>query len=509
VEAGAQRECADLAAGLAARPASATAEAARRAPPVEPSLRARLARGVAEIVARRAAEAEKRSRGAAPRAALHVAVLVRDVASGTELVAIRADAAQRPASNMKLVTTAAALVLLGADAEYVTPLEAAGELQDGVLAGDLVVRGSGDPLVLPDGRGAVEGRLTDLARKLRARGLARVTGDLVLDEGTFLVPGPGPEWPSSNQHWEEFCALSGGFSIHGGVIQAVVTPGKPGGAAVVEVHPVPHGLASAIGVTTSSGGRLDVRVGATARTVTVKGSIPAGSTPFTAEFAHPDPVAYFGSVLAAELARAGISIEGGVRRTRGAPGGKRLGELHSRVADTLALINSESHNAVADQLFLHLGNEVLGRGDRAGGAAAVRAALERLGVPPVGIVQVDGSGLSRADRVTARELVTLLSAVIDLGPDEAELYRGSLALAGRTGTLEERMRGTVAEGRVRAKTGWINGVSALSGLAETMAGGELVFSILVEYPAQVGGLNTSVWKPMQDEILVLLVGEGP
>jgi D-alanyl-D-alanine carboxypeptidase/D-alanyl-D-alanine-endopeptidase (penicillin-binding protein 4) len=491
----------------AAAPAPSAPAPTREA--LDPALRARLAAGVADIVARRTAEAEKRSKGAVSRSAIHVAILVRHVASGEEVVAIRADAAQRPASNMKLVTTAAALVLLGADAEFVTPFDAVGELRGGVLDGDLVVRASGDPLISPDGSGAVEGRLADLARKLRARGLARVSGDLVLDEGTFLEPGPGPEWPSADQRWEEFCALSGGFSIHGGVIQAVVTPGKAGSAARVALHPVPHGLADAVGVATSSGGRLDVRVGATRSTVTVKGSIPASAEPFTAEFAHPDPVAYFGSVLAAELERAGIAVDGGVRRERGVPPGKRMGELHSRIADALAAINAESRNSVADQLFLHVAHEVEGRGDREGGAAAVRAALARLGVPATGLVQVDGSGLSRADRVTARQLTALLSAAIELGPEEAELYRGSLALAGRSGTLEERMRGSVAEGRVRGKTGWINGVSTLSGIAETLAGGELVFSILVEYPADAGGLNTSTFKPMQDEILTWLVGEGP
>ncbi len=477
--------------------------------PLDPALRARLTRGVADIVARACADAEKCAKGRAPRERIDVAVHVRHVASGQELVAIRPDAPQRPASNMKLVTTAAALVLLGARAEYATPVDAVGELAGGVLSGDLVVRANGDPLVLPDGNGAVEGRLAELARKLRARGLARVTGALVLDEGTFVEPGPGPEWPSADQRWQEFCALASGLTINGGVIQAVVTPGEAGASARVDLHPAPHGLASAVGVWTSSGGGLDVRVGATPSTVTVKGSIPSGADPFTAEFAHPDPTGYFGRVFAAELARAGIEVEGGLRRERGMGAGTRLGELRSPVADSLALINAESRNGVADQLFLHLGLVVGGRGDRAGGAAAIRAALARLSLPAAGLVQVDGSGLSRADRVTARQISALLAAVIELGGVEAGVFRDSLALSGRKGTLEDRMKGTVAEGRVRAKTGWISGVSALSGLAETAAGGEFVFSILVEYPPEAGGLNTSCFKPMQDEILALLVGEGP
>ncbi len=500
--------CGENGAAHASAPAAETAPAPER-PRLDGSVRERVERAVSDVVGRWTADAERRSQGRAPRSKIRVSVHVSDLASGQELVALRADEARMPASNMKLATTAAALVLLGARAEFRTPLEAAGPLDSGVLRGDLVVRAGGDPLVLPDGSGAAEGRLLELARELRARGLERVSGDLVLDEGNFLVPAPGPEWPSADQHWQAYCALSSGLSIHGGVIQAVVTPSQAGARARVEVHPLPHGLRSSIDVLTTAGGKIDVRVGASASTATVRGTIPAGTAPFTAEFAHPDPPLYFGNVLAAELERAGIALEGSVRRERGASGGALLGELRSRVADTLSLINAESKNSVADQLFLALGWQVSGRGDREGGSAATRAALERLGVSTAGFAQVDGSGLSRANRLTTRQLSSLVAAVIERGEDEAQLFRASLAVSGASGTLAERMLGTAAEGRVHGKTGWISGVSALSGLAETLSERELAFSILVEYPPEAGGLNTSSFKPMEDEILSVLVAEGP
>ncbi len=492
----------------ASAPAAETERAPER-PRLDGSLRERVERAVSDVVARWTADAESRSQGRAPRSKIRVSVHVSDLASSEELVAFRADEARVPASNMKLATTAAALVLLGAQAEFRTFVEAAGPLEGGVLRGDLVVRAGGDPLVLPDGSGAVEGRLFELARELRAGGLERVSGDLVLDEGNFLAPAPGPEWPSADQHWQAYCALSSGLSINGGVIQAVVTPDKAGARARVEVHPLPHGLRSGIDVLTTAGGKIDVRVGASASTATVRGTIPAGTAPFTAEFAHPDPPLYFGSVLAAELERAGIELDGSLRRERGASGGALLGELRSRVADTLPLINAESKNSVADQLFLVLGWKVNGRGDREGGSAATRASLERLGVSTAGFAQVDGSGLSRANRLTTRQLSSLVSAVIARGEDEAQLFRASLAVAGASGTLAQRMLGTAAEGRVHGKTGWISGVSALSGLAETLSNRQLAFSILIEYPPEAGGLNTSSFKPMQDEILSVLVAEGP
>ena len=123
----------------------------------------------------------------------------------------------------------------------------------------------------------------------------------------------------------------------------------------------------------------------------------------------------------------------------------------------------------------------------------------RLGVPTAGLVQVDGSGLSRDNRVTARQIAALLDAVVGLGGELSRAYLDSLAVAGESGTLERRMRETPTCGRVRAKTGWISGTSALAGVVETLSGRHLAFSILVDYP-DISGLNTACWKPMADEL---------
>ena len=124
-------------------------------------------------------------------------------------------------------------------------------------------------------------------------------------------------------------------------------------------------------------------------------------------------------------------------------------------------------------------------------------------------MQTDGSGLSRDNRVSARQLGSLLTAVLDLDPNTAELYRDSLAVGGQSGTLAERFRGTPTAGRVHAKTGWIRGTSALGGFVDALDGRQLVFSILVEYPAAAGGLNTHCFKPMQDELVRILAEETP
>ena len=458
-------------------------------------------------IARWTEEARKQSKGKADAGNVHVSVAVRELGSRHDLVLLRADEVRRPASNLKLVTTAAALVLLGRGATWVTPVEAVGAIRDGTLEGDLVVRAGGDPLCDPEGQGRVEERLDALAQQLHEGGLRRVIGALVLDEGTFADPAPGPAWPDPSQRWAEYCALSGGFSANGGVLHALVRAGRPGGEASIEVHPSPHGLKSDYGVRTEAGTAVDVRVGATATTATVRGRIGQGLGQYEAEFAHPDPVRHFGELLRAALRSAGIAVDGELRRERGVAHGVRLAELRSPLADCLAPINAESRNGIADQVFLSLGASVCGAGTREAGARAVAMALERLGVPASSIVQVDGSGLSRDNRVSARAIVALLERVLGADPETARLYRDSLAVAGQTGTLEDRLGGTHAEGRVHAKTGWIAGVSALSGLAEPEDGRPVVFSILVEYPSALSGLNSGVFKKLQDE-LVLELFEG-
>ncbi|MDP6410122.1 MAG: D-alanyl-D-alanine carboxypeptidase/D-alanyl-D-alanine-endopeptidase [Planctomycetota bacterium] len=446
-----------------------------------------------------AAKAEAVRRGAA-RGELQVTVQVRELSGNPNLASVDADRPLRPASNMKLVTTAAALVLLGPDATFDTRFESSAPIRAGVLEGDLVLRAGGDPLFDPDAGGAVAHLLAPVSAELARLGVRRVRGAVVLDEGAFPEPGPGPGWPPAGQHWSESCARVAGFSVNAGCLTALVEAGRSGEAAAVRVQPAGHGLRR-VGTVRTGPARSTLQVAVEARppAVTVRGAVPADVRAWSARFSHPDPVELFAEVLASELAAAGVEIDGGFVRERGRPPEQGLFVLHSPLAATLVPINRDSNNAVADQLFLATGQALTGRGDRAGGAEATRTALERLGLQTAGLVQVDGSGLSRDNRVTARQIAALLEVVAGLGGEVASAYLESLAVAGESGTLARRMGDAPTRGRVRAKTGWIAGTSALSGVVETLSGRRLVFSILVAYP-DISGLNTHCWKPMADEL---------
>jgi len=479
---------------------------ARTLAPLPASERAAAEASIDAIISRWLKTLESESRGKASAANTTVAVHAIEIGPRhAGLLASRhADTSLLPASNMKLVTSIAALRKLTPEYHFTTRVAAAGTVEGGVLNGDLVVRAGADPLTDDEGSGRVEQRLDQLARDVAAAGIRRVTGALVLDEGTYEPPAPAAGWPSASQHWDDYCALPAGLTVNGGVLRATLSGAGP--TLDVAVHPAPHGLRDNYAV--KVGKQNDVRVGATRTACTVKGEIPAANVPsFEAKFSHPDPVLLFGAVFERSLERAGVRVDGGVERRRGvAPDAKLVAQMRSPILDVLVPINTHSTNGVSEQLFLALGDAVVGEGTRAGGMRAVQGVLRDIGIPVEGYAQADGSGLSRDNRATARQLTALLEAAWRMPKPVSEAFFGSLAVAGRTGTLDDRMVGTAGAGRVHAKTGWISGASALSGLVRADDRRVVLFAILVSYPRSAGGMNTKVFKPMQDEIVLALLG---
>jgi serine-type D-Ala-D-Ala carboxypeptidase/endopeptidase (penicillin-binding protein 4) len=438
----------------------------------------------------------------------HVSAVVKELGTDGLLVDLDGDRSLRPASNLKLATTAAALTLLGAGASFETHFDSAVEPVDGVLSGDLIVRAGADPLFVERADGRVIPLLEPWVKSLRERGVEQVSGDLILDLGTYAAPGATPGWPAASQHWQDYCALSSGFSANAGCVSVIVEAGQAGGPAEVRVSPSCQGMLLDLAVsTTGKKTTLTVSAVVSEGKVRVRGNIPADVTSYIRRFAHPDPVGLFGGVLRRALQEGGVRIDGQIRRRRDVPAPIRLASLRRPIMDALVPINTDSNNAVADQLFLKLGFDILGEGSRSGGERAVLTAFERLEVDSSGWRQVEGSGLSRNNRVSSSQLVMLLDAVLSGGGAISDAYAQSLAVAGESGTLSDRMSDPVMRGKVIAKTGFIGGTSALSGLVRGLSGRVYVFSVLVNYPV-LGGLNKQIWKPMQDSICELIVLHG-
>jgi serine-type D-Ala-D-Ala carboxypeptidase/endopeptidase (penicillin-binding protein 4) len=187
------------------------------------------------------------------------------------------------------------------------------------------------------------------------------------------------------------------------------------------------------------------------------------------------PAAYAAAQFAKVLRTDGIRVEGRSGTGAAPSDSQELATVSSPpMRDLIRLTNVPSDNFLAEMLVKDLGAEFGGAGTTAAGVGVVKSQLAELGLTPQ---VVDGSGLSRSDRTTPRQVVHLLEAMH--GEEVAGAFEGSLAVAGRTGTIRRRMRGTAAQDRCRAKTGTLIGVSALAGLCESAGGHTIAFAMLM------------------------------
>jgi D-alanyl-D-alanine carboxypeptidase/D-alanyl-D-alanine-endopeptidase (penicillin-binding protein 4) len=190
-----------------------------------------------------------------------------------------------------------------------------------------------------------------------------------------------------------------------------------------------------------------------------------------------DPAGYAAQRFARALRSAGITVRGSVGR--GEPLREEPVELGSHLSPTAAALaratNVPSDNFIAEMLLKNLGAALYERGTTTAGARAVRATLDSFGVSPR---IADGSGLSRANRTSPREVVRLLDGM-DADETAGPAFAASMAVAGRSGTVRRRMRGTPASGRCRVKTGTIIGVSNLAGVCRSAGGADVAFAWLM------------------------------
>ncbi|MDX6698380.1 MAG: hypothetical protein QOE65_1777 [Solirubrobacteraceae bacterium] len=355
--------------------------------------------------------------------------LVVDLSDGRTLYSRAPDTFRIPASNEKLYTTSTALARFGPTGRLATRVLGDGELgDDGTYTGNLYLRGGGDPTF---GSRTFTRRaygtgttVTELAAAVAAAGVQRVTGTLYGDESLFDSLRGGPE--------------SGyAFSIY---------IGAPLSA-----------LAFDRGLANQQGSAIQRR-----------------------------PARFAAERLRRALSVEGVSVARGVGERATPPGASLVAEARSPAMATLArLTNVPSDNFFAETLLKDLGARARGRGTTAGGAASAMAYWRENGVAPR---IADGSGLSRRNRTTPRQIVGVLDHM-DRTQELAVAFRGSLAVACRSGTLAGRMCGTPAAGRCRAKTGTLSNVSALSGYCDV--GGERVvaFSIIMNN-VSVGGARS-------------------
>ena len=418
---------------------------------------------------------------------------VRSLKTGRTLYARNAEKAFHPASSMKLVTTAAALDAFGPDARIRTTVETAGRLDGlGRILGDVFLVGRGDPnLSARFAPGRPTAAFEEMADALAAAGVRRIEGRLVGHEGTFAGDRRGADWTWEDLAWGYGTEVSA-LSFADNQVAASLKPGeRVGDPAVLDLEPDTGCLAVSSSVETTEavpsasaspavdGDAVHLEREPGSNEVRLTGRLPMGGT-WSGRLAVADPARCAAKALRGALEAKGIRVVGGLSTSRDPlPTGTRVLAAHDSpsMAEMIRVVNKESQNLHAETLLRLVGLQVKGEGSVVKGREAVAEIAKRLGVPGEGWGLTDGSGLARTDLLTPHGLVALL-AVMDRHP-HAAAFRDSHPIAGVDGTLEKRMKGTPAEGRVTAKTGSLSQANALAGYVTTVRGERLAFAIVV------------------------------
>ena len=384
----------------------------------------------------------------------HWGVLIVNPRTADTLYSKNAGKLFMPASNMKIITSAAALTLLGADYTYKTTFTTDGEVRDSLLDGNLLVIGRGDPTISDNMRGLATLVMDTLADSVRAHGIRQVTGSLARVGDAFpdSIHGYGWEWDDLREYYGA------------GVDELIFNEGM----APTSLRPPPD---------------------------TVRDSLYSGPA--------KDPGTGYLNAFNDALVRKQINVESGVMDSI-LPTPIRMDTLFVYVSPPLRNIipalMKPSQNQVAEILLKTIGLERGGMGTADSATSIVAQQLLAWGVQPDGFALYDGSGLSRHDLVSPETLVRVLDR---MQRDTAfAVFYNAMPIAGVDGTLEDRMKGTPAEGNVHAKTGSIGSARSLSGYVTTADGERLIFSILANNWTTPSSAVTGV----ADQIAAALAG---
>lgn len=426
--------------------------------------------------------------------AIYSARVIR-LSDGKELYARGIDRPMIPASNMKLPVSSAALDHFGSGATFKTYL--------GMSADDLVVVGTGDP-GLGDPRIAEwhdEDRMAVFdrwAEALKEKGVTQVKGDLIYDDHALPKPWVHPTWDSDDLvYW--YAAPVSGLTFNDNCIDVTARPGEMGGKPELEVIPATTDTVHIVNLgrtTQESGERLEFERTPNATVFALTGDVHTNreinSRPVT------DPGAFFADVLRTRLKEKGLTITGKTRRAEQAinPDSVELVATHeSKMPDLLKRINTNSQNLFAEAFSKLLGKAVIGEATWEAGDEAVKKFMEANDIDPTRFKGADGSGLSRENRVTVRQLTELMRLMHT--HRDAETFRESLSVGGESGTLSSRFKD--APGDVRGKTGFIGGVRALTVYA-TPDGEDETYVVSVLWNDIPGSVKP--FETLQDEAIV-------
>ncbi|MFS8102889.1 D-alanyl-D-alanine carboxypeptidase/D-alanyl-D-alanine-endopeptidase [Lentzea alba] len=428
-----------------------------------------------------------------------VGITVRDTSTGEVVYTRSGSKRSQVASNTKLVTTTAALDLLGPDFKWKTELVSAGSRSGSTLNGDLVLRGGGDPTMSAQ-------RYKALADALKNSGVTKVNGALLLDDTAFDgVPfGPGWAWddePYAYNAETSALTVSADARLLAGTVNVRVKPGAADGApAQVSVEPANDHVQIVNNAITGSGSVSATREHGTNRIV-VNGSIAKSSEDVLKAAPVQDPTSLVSSVFQKALQANGIQVTGGARKAKAPQGAAVLAtETSKPLSELVNPLLKESNNMMSEALVKTAGRTW------SNGINQLSTKWGGLGVDANWVEIFDGSGMSRFDQISPDDLTWILTKA--KAKPWFVAWATSLPIAGYDGTLANRMGGTAAQYNVWAKTGSMTGVSALTGYVTTGEAQPRQFAFSIVQNNFV--LNPNVINPrsIEDAIAVRLAEQG-
>jgi len=423
----------------------------------------------------------------------------------------RVDTALVPASTMKVITTATGLERLGVDFRFRTELQFAGSLSgDGVLEGDLVIRGGGDPTL---GEANIASTFSRWQAALREAGLRRVTGSVVGDASIFGTKRTPDTW-QWNDMGNYYGAGACGLTFHQNQFFCRFrTPAVGAKAPFTGTDPrLPEiTFVNEMRVGSAGSGDQGYIYGAPYGTVYyLRGTVPAGAGSFTIRGSLPDPAFFCARAFDKYLNENGLPVEGDPTTVRRLViDGKSLAArkvVHTEESDSLAAIvhqtNMKSNNLQAECIHRMIGVNAGKDGSTRAASAVVEEHWEERGVDLEGFFMGDGCGLSRANLVTSRQMAMILHAAAK--GETFDTFYDSLPVAGRSGTLRSIGGGSSAEGRVVAKSGTISRVRNYAGYVNARSGERYAFALFVNnYSGELWRVKSQivrVWSRMVDRL---------
>jgi D-alanyl-D-alanine carboxypeptidase/D-alanyl-D-alanine-endopeptidase (penicillin-binding protein 4) len=384
-----------------------------------------------------------------------------------------------------------------------TEVYASGEIRDGVLAGDLIVKGYGDPKLTIE-------RFWLLLRDIQARGVRTVRGDVVLDRSHFSVP-PADPGAFDGEPYRPYNALPDALLLNFNAVRVSFVPEPSGSGVRVFAEPHPGGIAidNQLSLTAGPCRGLQPRFlaqvdtdGSRAR-IAFRGAYPADCGEKAENFSVLASPSFFADAFRRLWGELGGAIEGRVRDGALPADARRIAQTESPpLADVVRDINKYSNNVMARQLLLTLGADGFGPpGTAETGARAIGAWLARNGLDFPELVVENGSGLSRNERISARHLGELLVRAYR-GPTMPE-YIASLPVAGIDGTLRRRMQTALSSGQAHLKTGFLENVRAIGGYVLDRNGRRHAVVLVINHP------NARQARPVQEAVVDWVYAASP